>query len=607
MKRADAKYKWDLSPLFKSDTDPKIKKERYILQKKAYSFISKWKDRIDYLEDPKVLKEALDEYENWVHYFGAEGDQGYYFGLRNAQDENNPDIKASLNSITSFATKIENDIQFFGIRIAKIPPKKQKEILAYKPLKPYRHFLEKSFEEAKYLLSEPEEKIMNIKAPTSHSNWVRMTSSLLAKEEKEILDTSHKHKTKNFSEIISLIDNTDKKVRDSAAKAFNEILEKYSDVAENELNSILYNKKNDDELRKMPRPDLGRHISDDIESGIVDTLVEQTAKKYDISKRYYTLKAKLLGLKQLEYHERNIPYGKLDLEYSYSKTVSIVSNTLEDVDEDFSDVFKSLVKKGQIDVFPQHGKTSGAFCAGGRLDQPTYILLNFAGKFNDVTTIAHETGHAINNELMRKTQNALNFGAPLSIAEVASTFTEDFVLNRMTEKADDETKLAIMMMRLNDSVSTIIRQIACYRFEQELHKTFREKEYLSKKEIGKLFQKHMSAYMGRSVKLSKGSQNWWIYWGHIRRFFYNYSYASGLLISKAMQNMYKENPASIRDIKELLSAGTSDSPKNIFKKLGIDISKPQFWQKGLEEIDQLLKETQKLAIKMKKIQDSTLL
>src|SRR3990167_6468937 len=198
MKRADAKYKWDLSPLFKSDTDPKIKKERYILQKKAYSFISKWKDRIDYLEDPKVLKEALDEYENWVHYFGAEGDQGYYFGLRNAQDENNPDIKASLNSITSFATKIENDIQFFGIRIAKIPPKKQKEILAYKPLKPYRHFLEKSFEEAKYLLSEPEEKIMNIKAPTSHSNWVRMTSSLLAKEENEIIDTSHKHKTKNF-------------------------------------------------------------------------------------------------------------------------------------------------------------------------------------------------------------------------------------------------------------------------------------------------------------------------------------------------------------------------------------------------------------------------
>ena len=175
---------------------------------------------------------------------------------------------------------------------------------------------------------------------------------------------------------------------------------------------------------------------------------------------------------------------------------------------------------------------------------------------------------------------------------------EDFVLNELLKDADDDLKLAIMMMKLNRDISSIQRQIACYMFEQELHKEYREKGYLSKDEIGKLFQKYMQAYMGEYVEESPGSENWWVYWGHIRNFFYNYSYSSGLLISKSLQNSVKKDPKFIDKVKEFMSTGLSDSPRNIFMKMGIDITKEEFWNKGLDEIENNLKEAEKLAKKL---------
>jgi oligoendopeptidase F len=158
-----------------------------------------------------------------------------------------------------------------------------------------------------------------------------------------------------------------------------------------------------------------------------------------------------------------------------------------------------------------------------------------------------------------------------------------------------------MVLKLNDDVSTIFRQVACYTFEQELHHEYRQRGYLSKKEIGEIFRKHMASYMGDFVEQSRGSENWWVYWGHIRYFFYVYSYASGLLISKSLQHSAKTDPGFITMVKEFLSAGLSDSPKNIFGRLGIDITDQTFWEKGLDEVESLLEETTALAKKLGKI------
>lgn len=602
MERLKPKYdSWNLDLLYSSDKDPAIEKDRKKIKKINYGFINKWKQREDYLTDIKALKEALDELEYIERNFGSEGREGFYFGLKSSLEEDNPSVKARLAKIDDFSRRIDNDSQFFELRLAAVPKKTQKLFLSSKELKEYRHYLFSLFESSKYLLSEPEEKIMNLKSNASYSNWVRMTSVLLSKQEREVLNESGGKDKKNFSEIINLIDSKEKKIRDSAAAAFNGILEKYAEIAESELNSILEDKKVNDELRKMKRPDEGRHHSDDISSKVVDTLIESVSSGYSIAKRYYSLKAKLMGVEKLAYHERNVEYGKITKRYPYEDALNLVYDVYYCLDPEFASILKMFNENGQIDIYPKKGKKHGAFCTDSLVSLPTFVLLNHDGSLNDVLTLAHEMGHAINSELIKKKQNSLNFGTSLATAEVASTFMEEFVLNDILKKSSGDEKLSIMMMKLNNDISSIFRQAACYRFEKELHEEFREIGYLSSEHIGRIFLKHMKSYMGDSVEYSKGCENWWVYWSHIRHFFYVYSYASGVLISKSMVHSVKKDHGFVEKVNEFLSMGRSDSAENAFKKMGIDITKKEFWKNGLAEIEALLDETEKYAKELGKI------
>jgi len=592
---------WNLTSLFESDNSSRIEEKRKKLEMESRRFVDAWRGKKDYLEDPVILRQALDEYERWMHYLGADGDEGYYFWLRTQQDQNSPELKAKYNKVEEFGKKIENDVRFFYLRLCKVPRGRQKMFLEHPRLAKYRHFIERAFAESRYLLSEAEEKIISLKASTSHYNWVKMTSGFLVREERNVLLEDGSRAAKTFSEILSLMNSRNKVVRDSAARAFNDILAKHAAVAEAEINAILANKKTDDELRHLSRPDLARHISDDMESAVVDSLIGAVVGRFDIPVRFYEFKAKLLKVKKLKYHERNVEYGMADRKFVFGDAVELIRRVFARLDSEFVQIFVSFLKNGQFDVFPRKGKASGAFCAHHLISHPTYILLNHTDTLNDVLTLAHEVGHGINNELIRKRQHSLYFGTPISTAEVASTFMEDFVLQEILKEADEELRLALMVKKLNDDVSTIFRQVACYCFEQELHEEFRKQGYLSDKEIGGIFQDHMIAYMGEHVEQSAGSENWWIYWGHIRSFFYVYSYASGLLISKSLQSYVKRDPKFIRKVKIFLSAGLSESPRNVFAKLGINIGDASFWRKGLDEIDALLGETIALAKKLKKI------
>ena len=595
MKIDTSKTIWNLSPLFKSDDDPEIETRRSEVNNESYKFINKWFKRNDYLEQEQALKEALDEYEALARNYGVAGHESLYLYLRQSTDQNNPELKAKVSKLDDFKVKIINDIQFFEMRISKVSAEMQKKFLNYPGLKQYNHFLENLFNKSKYLLSEDQEKVVNLKDKSAISNWVHMLSGFIDKEEREVLNNKGKREIKSFSSISNLLNNTSKNIRDTAAKAVNDIISKHIDVAEYELNSVLEYLKVEDELRNRDRPDLARLVSDNIEPEIIDSLIESVSSRNDISKRFYKLKAKLLGVKKLQYYEKNVPYGDIDKEISYKKTVDLIWNTFNNMDPEFSSIFKNIVENGQIDVLPKKGKRNGAFCMSMSQETPVYILLNFSNKLSDSLTLAHEMGHAINDTLIRRSQHALYRDVYLATAEVASTFCEDFVLNRFSKGADKETQLALKMMKLNDDVSTIHRQIACYIFEQEIHKNYREKGYLAKEQIGVVFRNHMKAYLGDYVELTEESDNWWVPWSHIRMYFYVYSYASGLLISKYMQNAVRRDTNFIIKVKEFLSAGLSDSPKNIVMKLGIDITKKDFWNTGLDEVEQLLGEAETLA------------
>ena len=266
----------------------------------------------------------------------------------------------------------------------------------------------------------------------------------------------------------------------------------------------------------------------------------------------------------------------------------------KEIDNELAILVEKFFKEGRIDVYPSKGKRGGAYCIGIKPQLPVYILLNYNKQTHDILTIAHELGHGINDELIGTNQNSLNYGTPLSTAEVASTFFEDFALENLTSNVKDEEKLYIYMDKLADDISTIFRQIALYNFELELHNTYREKSYLNSSEISDMFNKHMFAYMGEGVSKDSGCENWWVYWGHIRRPFYVYSYASGLLISKSLQELVREDKQNTEKIKKFLSTGLSRSPRDIFLDMNIDINDKNFWDKGLDRIEHMLNEAERI-------------
>ncbi|MEZ4210105.1 MAG: M3 family oligoendopeptidase [Patescibacteria group bacterium] len=592
---------WDFSALFKSDSDPAIASHRKAVTTQANNFIKSWKQNDSYLTNSSSLLTALDQYNNWLEFYSDNFKEVFYFSLRLEQDETNHLVKAKLNQAIMFSQDISNQMSFFTIRLAKIPAIQQTKFLKDKSLATYHYFLKNLFAEGAHTLSEAEEKILNLKSAPAHSNWVRMTSSLLATENVSTQNPDQKTVEANLNQLLQFLSSPKKTVREQANNQINIILSKYTGVAENEINSILQDKQIEDDLRNFTRPDAARHLSDEIDSKTVDTLVATVSKHFKVAQDYYALKAQLMGQSKLAYHERNVELGNLTAKYPYPKASQLILEAFTNLDPEFADITNQFISEHRIDVFPAKGKSGGAFCASGLKSMPIYLLLNHSDRLDDVLTMAHELGHGIHYALAQKVQPAIYYSASLATAEVASTFMEDFVLEHIVQEADDQTKLDLLMMKLNSDISTIFRQIACYNFETELHTEFRKHGYLNHDQIGTIFQRHMASYMGKAVDQPETAKLWWIYWGHIRRFFYVYSYANGLLISKALQRQVKTDPSRIKQVKQFMAAGSSNSPEAIFKALDIDITKSDFWEQGIAEIQANLKTAKALAKKLGKI------
>lgn len=592
----DSKYSWDLSSLFLDDTDPAMASYQIEFEEEHKAFADKWKANDRYTKEPEIMELALDDYNDLAYRYDGIGKVGMYWILRSVQEQTNEKVKAKKTEAIEFASKVVSNVSFFAINISKIPAEEQKKFLSYPKLKKYKHFLEQLFLLAEHTLSEQEENILLKKQSVSHDRWTDMIEEALAKETRTIELENGKKEKKGFDELMSLsIYGSTESLRNRAARLVHGIQRKIAPWATQELNTVLLNKKIDDELRHFSRPDEERFIADDIEASIVDTLVSAVTENFSVPQRLYKLKAALFGKPQLRYHERMIPYGSFDKKYDLTEGIEIVKRVYTKLAPDFGEMFQHFLDNGLLDASLRKGKLDGAACYSAMPSVPAFFFQNFHGNLRDLMTLAHEAGHATHFEMSRKNQNALQHDVGKGLAEVASTFFESFVIDEVITQLDDNKKLSLLISQVDSHVSAIHRQVALYNFETELHQLFRKHMNLSQKEIGKLFMKHMGSYMGSAVSLDKGSENWWVYWSHIRLFFYVYSYASGQLISKALRHEVIKDKSFVSKVKTFLSAGQSKSTRDIFLDIGIDIADKAFWQKGLAEIENELSEAEELA------------
>ena len=571
------------------------------------SFKEKRENREDYLVDAKALREALDEYEkieNWSRWNWNDSwviwSESFYYKLLTDLNSEDQELRAKSNQADEFIIHLQNEVLFFELKLARISPEKQSEFLSDPLLQPYHHFLEKQFASSKYLLSHEWEKIMNLFSKAAYENWESMTAKFLSKSQREIELPSWK-KQATLEELLTYTCHKDESVRKQAIQAVNDIHLDAKYMAENEINSILEYKKTVDELRWFSDAEEFITVRDDIWIETIHTMIDAVKDAYDFSRDFYKFKADLFWVKSFSYSEKTLQYGSLEKEYSFDEAVNLCQQALWKCDSELLDIFNKSLEDGMIDVFPRKWKHWWWFCTDNSIWLPVYLLINYTNRLRDVSVLIHESWHYACEQFQKKNLNALQHWAPLSFAETPSTFYESLLQDSIQTTLTDEELLVYRMMTLDEIVSAVPRQVAEYRFEQDLHKLFREKWYLWADEIGELFVHHMKDYTWEGIHYDEFDENRWISWDHNRVFFYVYSYAIWYLVSQAMIRKLKDWTLTINQVKQFFAAGSSKSPEEIFMDMWIDITKKEFRNEALNELRKYLEETKELAKKLGKI------
>ena len=573
---------WNLELLYESNDDPKVEKDWRALARAATAFAQKYQTAA-FVKSPAKLASAIGDYEKLIDIL-TNAKPLIYFGLK--RDLNSDDLK-----VAALATKLQqrwtrqigNKLTFFILAIGRIPKTKQRAFLQHRALSPYRYFLERVFVEAKYNLSEPEEQLNNSLKQTSRSMWINGNQKLLNRQ-----TVAWANKNLPAAEAVALVPNLPKSDRRELHTKINQVFKSASYFAEAEINAIVNYKKVLDEKRGYRKPYSATVLDYENSDREVETLVTLVSRQFKISQRFYRLQARLLGEKQITLADRGVKLGEIKTRFDFPTAVAILRDQLGQINPHYADLLNQFLVRGQIDVYPRRGKTGGAYCAGsGRL--PTFILLNQIDDLRSFETLAHEFGHAIHTELS-KNQPPLNRGFSTVTAEVASTFFEQLALDGLADRLPAEEKIILRHNRLLNEMSTIFRQIAGFNFELEMHQQIRAEGQISAERLATLLVKHLQSYLGPAVNLTPDDGYFFVYWSHLRRFFYVYSYAYGRLISRALAAHWHADHRFAKKIDQFLSAGRSLSPKNIFRRLGLDPTNPVFFELGLKSIEKEIEE-----------------
>jgi len=585
------KTEWDLTTLYKNVNSPEIDKDLDGIERVYTAFEKKYKTKTSYMTSEHALYTALSEYEKISD---LPAHKGYrYLRLSQDLDSKNQKVRARLTQLTQRMQKMSNIVLFFELNLSKISPVDQKKFLKSKKLSPYTYFLKRIFDQSKFMLSLPEEKILNVKSLPSHGMWTDAVKKMRGQ-----LTVVHKHKTLPISEAESLIRQLPTQAE--RKELYEKVMDQYvsiASMAESEMNAIVTNKKINDELRGYVMPYDATILSYENERKTVLGLVDTVTRNFAVSQRFYSLKKKMLGLKKMGYYDRAVSVGETKKKISFQDAYESLHSVFASLDTEFAHILERFVTQGQVDVYPKVGKAGGAYCWGDH-KSPTFIFLNHVDTLDSLMTFAHEMGHGIHTEFSKK-QPVFYDGYSTATAEVASTLFEMFVFYDQFEKLSPEEKIVALHDKIQDDVQTVFRQVACFNFELDMHTQIREKGYMSKEDLAVCMNAHMKKYLG-DVVLEEKDGYFFVAWPHIRNFFYVYSYAFGQLASKALYAKYKENQQFIEKIKQFLSAGGSMSPEDIFKSIGVDVTKPDFFEKGIKTIEDDIDLLQKLVSGKKK-------
>lgn len=581
------KYKteWNLGLLYKSEKDPQIEKDMRAIEVACGAFEKKYKGK-DFTSTSSKLLKALKDYEVLLR--NSNQKPLWYFDLSKSINTNNKYAAAMEVQMNERHRKALNKVLFFQLVLAKISKPNQKKFLQDTYLQKYHYFLKKIFIRASHNLNETEEQLFSLLSQPAEKMWYDAQVKLLSEQQVE-----YKGNRISLSEATEIYTSLRKK--EDRQALYHKVLvarKNTASMAEAEINAIYTTKKISDELRGYKNPYSETVLQYENDETEIKDFIDASTKAFPISKRYYTLHKKLTKQENLSIADLYVNLGEIKKEFTFDAAVAIVKKAFTKFDPKYADLLDTYLQQGQIDVFPRSSKKGHAFCAGCG-DLPVFIFLNHANTLKSVETLAHEMGHAIHTELS-KPLDPLYGEYTISVAEVASTFFEQFVSNEIIEELPDDQKIVILHGRIGRDIACLFRQVACFNCELELHQQIRAKGYLSKKEMAQIMQKHLQSYIGNAMEITEEDGYVFTSWSHLRYSFYVYTYAYGLLVSRALYERWKADNSFKTSIEKFLSAGSSMSPKDIFKSIGIKTDKA-FFEAGLKGIEADIDKLEKLS------------
>jgi oligoendopeptidase F len=362
-------------------------------------------------------------------------------------------------------------------------------------------------------------------------------------------------------------------------------------------NTLLADKATDDRLRHYPNWISSRNLANEASDESVQALLDAVQRRYELPRRWYRLKAKLLGLDRLADYDRSAAVTTDEASVPWAEAKAVVLESYAAFSPELGSMAQRFFAAPWIDGPPRPDKRPGAFCAYTVPSVHPYLLLNYTHRRRDVLVLAHELGHGVHAALAAP-QGVFHQATPLTLAETASVFGEAMTFESLLDRAPDaESRLSLLAESLEGAIATVFRQTAMNRFEDRVHTSRRAEGELSVDRFGDLWAETQTDLLGDAVELTEGYRAWWSYVPHfIATPGYVYAYAYGQLLALSIYRRWKdEGAAFVPSYVELLAAGGSRPPEALGEIVGVDLADPGFWDTGLDLIEEQLREAEDAA------------
>jgi len=579
---------WSLADLFDGFDDPNYE-STFDEIKKAVASFQGYREQLspDISED--LFISIITSHE---HFYRLMSRVDGFAQLRFAGDTQDQKAQAEVARVNQFLAEMSNQTMFFSLWWKALDDKNAHRLLSASG--DYRYWLVAMRNFKDFTLSEPEEKIINIKDVTGVNALYMLYESITNRYTFKVeVDGEEKEMTRG--ELMSLVREPDPAMRARAYQELFRVYEEDAPILGQIYQAIVRDWHNENlNLRGFKQAISVRNLVNDIPDEVIETLLEVTRQNTGHFHRFFRLKAKKIGMDKLRRYDIYAPVEKSDKKYKFNKAADIVLESFLEFDPKFADMAKRILDASHVDSEVRKGKMGGAFCATIEPDLTPWVLLNYQGKPDDVATMAHELGHGIHS-LMAEEHTAFTLHACLPLAETASTFGEMMLIDKLlAEETDQAVRRDMLFRQMDDAFATILRQNYFAMFEKTAHDMVAQGAQVD--ELAEAYRENLQSEFGDSVELADEFRWEWVMIPHIYdRPFYVYAYAFGQLLVLSLYKQYqKEGDAFKPRYMKILQSGGSIAPMKLLQQSGMDVSTPEFWQGGYDLIDEMVTTLEKM-------------